>query len=434
MRRQQLPVHSPLPLGALVGGLAAAGGRNGDAAGRVLDHLTGRFGPVGVLRTDSGTSALALALAAVARGRPDAPVALPAYCCYDVATAAVAAELPVVLYDLDPRTLGPDPDSLGDALDRDVSAVVVAPLYGIPVDMAAVDRLVEGSATIVIEDAAQGAGATYRGRPIGSFGSLSVLSFGRGKGVTGAGGGALLAHDERGLALLERAEERIRPARSGWRDGVTGLALWGLARPSVYGIPAALPFLGLGETVYRPPRPARRQSTFSTGVLARTFELEAADVRRRRERAARLLRVVEDGRGPSDGQGLVPIRGPEDGDPAYLRLPVLAPEGRRDELLTTSARRLGVMPGYPRPLSTLEALRGRLVDEGRELPGAEALSERLLTVPTHGRLSGRDERRLVEWVGEIAVGSGGREDRIDRHARRVTSGKVPGEDTSLSAP
>ena len=68
--------------------------------------------PRELLLTDSGTSALALALQRAARERPG-PAALPAFCCYDIATAADVAGVPFVLYDVDPETLGPDPASLG---------------------------------------------------------------------------------------------------------------------------------------------------------------------------------------------------------------------------------------------------------------------------------------------------------------------------------
>src|SRR5207237_8893759 len=140
--------------------------------------------------TGSGTTALTAALIGVLKDRPGA-VALPAYGCYDLATAADGANAPVLLYDLDPHTLAPDLPQLRDALRQGASAVVVVHFYGHPVDLGEVKRLAAERGALVIEDAAQAAGAKLDGRPVGTQSSLAVLSFGRGKGLTGGSGGAL---------------------------------------------------------------------------------------------------------------------------------------------------------------------------------------------------------------------------------------------------
>ena len=62
----------------------------------------------------------------------------------------------------------------------------------------------------VIEDAAEALGATYRGKPAGSFGAIGVLSFNGNKIMTTSGGGALLCDD---VALVERARHLASQAR-----------------------------------------------------------------------------------------------------------------------------------------------------------------------------------------------------------------------------
>ena len=255
--RRQLPVHSPLGLAALAAGaralLSPAAGL--DAEAEVQRRLAERFSGAAVLRTDSGTSALRLALHALGVARTG-PVALPAYCCYDIATAADGAGVPVLLYDLDPLTLGPSFPSLVAVLEAGAQAVVAVHLYGVPADLGEICRLAEQHRALVVEDAAQGAGMSWEGRPAGATGSLGVLSFGRGKGCTGGGGGALLANDAAGeRALAVARHELARGSGGGDRLAAAG-AQWLLGRPSLYGVPASLPFLGLGETVYREPTPA----------------------------------------------------------------------------------------------------------------------------------------------------------------------------------
>ena len=120
----QLPVFSPLPLKAL---LRALGGRlpNGEDPRAVLSELlAGERGAKRVILYGSGTQALQVALR-VAVDSIGGEVALPAYSCFDVATAAVAARVPVRFYDVDPETLGPDLVSLEAALEASPWAVTL---------------------------------------------------------------------------------------------------------------------------------------------------------------------------------------------------------------------------------------------------------------------------------------------------------------------
>jgi len=96
------PAYSPVSAGSFAGGLRglAFGGPAG-----IDQWLARRYNVDAVLLVDSGTSALRLAIestAAEASARPR--VALPAYGCYDLATAAIGAGSEVAFYDLDPLT------------------------------------------------------------------------------------------------------------------------------------------------------------------------------------------------------------------------------------------------------------------------------------------------------------------------------------------
>jgi dTDP-4-amino-4,6-dideoxygalactose transaminase len=372
----------------LAGGRAAA---SDVAAGRgrttLLALLARQYAPCGVVLTDSGTSALTAAIAGNVRDRPGAAVALPAFACYDVATAADGAGVPVLLYDVDPRTLAPDLESVRAALRADTAAIVVAHFYGYPVDLTEVNRLAEESGAVVIEDAAQAAGATLGDRPAGAQASLSVLSFGRGKGWTGGGGGALLAFDDRGTPVLEATRALLGAPRRGWGDLAALGAQSLLARPSLYAIPAALP-LGLGETVYRPPRPARGPAAATAAVLAASWPLAAAEVDVRRRNAARLLAALEHQAAFATITTLPHAR------PGYLRLPTLASR----EVRGTVAASLGVFPSYPQALCDLPGFAARCMNRHDPFPGARLLASRLCTLPTHSRLDGRDLARLEGWI------------------------------------
>lgn len=392
--RYQLPVYSPVSAAALAVGVRAAArpARNAWAQQRLTALLRARYHPQSVVLTDSGTTALTAALIGILRDRPGFSVALPAYACYDVATAARGADAPVFLYDLDPHTLAPDLDSVRAALRDGAAAIVVVHLYGCPLDLTELNHLAAHAGAIVIEDAAQAAGATFGGRPAGALGSIGVLSFGRGKGLTGGGGGALLAHDEAGAHVLERARGLLGAPRRGWSEVCAILAQWGLARANVYALPAALPFLRLGETVYRDPRPLRVPTAASCSVVAATWAAAALEVEVRRRHAEQLLDALRGRR------AFEPIRTPPQARPGYLRLPVLASPSVRRRAAETAARRLGIMPGYPLALCDLKQLSPHCLNREGAFHGGRLLAARLCTIPTHSRLSAGDLTRIERWI------------------------------------
>jgi dTDP-4-amino-4,6-dideoxygalactose transaminase len=136
MLRKQMPACTPIGWRAVAAATAALADRGdrtkADGFETVRALLAAHFSARTVLLTDTGTGALQIALRAAGARAPGAPVALPAYCCYDVATAAVGAGVPVLFYDLDSRTLSPDLASIDDVLRRGARAVVVAHLFGLP--------------------------------------------------------------------------------------------------------------------------------------------------------------------------------------------------------------------------------------------------------------------------------------------------------------
>jgi len=390
MFRHVPPVRSPLDLVALRAGWRASRdpGSALVAEASVRRALRERYAPAEVVFTDSGTSSLALALQMAAKG-PARPIALPAYGCYDLATAADGAGCPVLLYDVDPATLSPDLQSLRDALAAGAGTIVVAHLYGVPANLTSVRALAVEFGAQIIDDAAQGAGATFGGVPLGLHGTLGVVSFGRGKGLTGGSGGALIVPPESTLREATLALDLPAAQSSNWRALLATTAQWTLARPALYGIPASIPFLGLGETVYRPPHPAGAITAFSLGVLSRTVELLGAELSIRRAHANRLRRALSTG-------AITAIEVPPEALPSYLRFPVRVPPALRAVAL--GARRLGVMPGYPTSLASLTGFGARCRNAGQAMPGADELAATLFTLPTHSAQREHDLLRLERWL------------------------------------
>jgi hypothetical protein len=176
-----------------------------------------------------------------------------------------------------------------------------------------------------------------------------------------------------------RAAKGTRSAATGWggRAAATTLAQWILGRPGLYGVPAAIPGLALGETVYHPPVAVGRMATFCLELAVRTADLSMAEAAGRRTRALDLEERI------AGVKGLSTIRSVPQGQPGYLRLPVIAGGGHGGLQDPSKARALGIMPGYPLALPELPALQGRIIEPRPDAPVARRLAEELLTLPTH---------------------------------------------------
>ena len=409
---RQTPVHSPLPLRAIVASVPAAiraslpttiaskvPATTVDPRDRLRARLLAEYGARACVLTGSGTDALRIALEIVGDFSGGAPVALPAFACYDVATAAVGARTAVLFYDVDPATLSPDLDSLERALRAGARSVVLAPLYGIPIDWAATADLAGRYGATIIEDAAQGHGAYWRGRPLGSLGTLAVLSFGRGKGWTGGRGGALLlgpdADPELAAAFARRADDLPGDDAGPTSDAAVLLAAIAqcvLARPTLYAWPHAVPGLHLGRTVYREPTQPRPMPRAAAAILEATRDDAAAEAAARRRNASRYLDAL-DGDGPA-----TPIRPPQGAAPGYLRLPLRLPAGLPGLADPRAAERLGIAPSYPTPLPSLPPLRPLLAAPPAPHSGAATLARQLVTLPTHSRLTDAEQQEVLRHV------------------------------------
>jgi dTDP-4-amino-4,6-dideoxygalactose transaminase len=381
------PVHSPVALPDLFRGAAAVAGLSTAGGEELQGTLLKDYGAGSVWLFDSGTSALIAAFRLASRGAL-LRVACPSYICVDVGSAAQFVGVELVLYDTDPATLSPDIDSLRRAVGSGVSAVLVAHLFGFPVAMDEVRALCDEHGLTLIEDAAQEAGARYNGQRLGSMGDLAILSFGRGKGATGGGGGALLIngdwsskHDLHGDELSNAKQP------PGWRPLIASKAQWLFGRPGLYCLPLSLPYLRLGQMVYRAAHEPRGISRASAAILSGGRRIAAAATEGRRAMAERYSGMI----GPRSR--LTRIAEARGAEASYLRFPVKDISADRAE-----SRRLGIVRGYPKLLDEEVRLRATVVPGGGQRPGAAELRDRLFTLPTHSQVQDVDVRRILAWI------------------------------------
>jgi hypothetical protein len=291
------------------------------------------------------------------------------------------------LYDLDPATLSPDLESVRAVIGRGVDAIVVAHLYGYPADIVGVATIAAEHGIPVIEDAAQGAGGTLSGALAGSFGDVSILSFGRGKGTTAGAGGALLVRTPELAEWTARERSVLAGGSNGGTEVVSLVAQRVLSHPYIYRIPSSIPSLKLGEMVFRAPHSPRTMSTAGAAVLFWSLRDEPRQIASRRERARQLLERVS---GSTQGKAVRPISG---GEPGFLRFALVDTRGR----LAPDIDR-GVLRGYPMTLAHHAQLAPLLAVGETAGAGSGFLRDRLFTAPTHFRVNESDIAGITEWL------------------------------------
>ena len=117
-----------------------------------------------------------------------------------------------VFIDIELDTWNMDPEALKKAFELfpDVKLVVLAHLYGTPAKIDEIRKICDEHNALLIEDAAESLGATYKGKQTASFGDVSIISFNGNKIITGSSGGMLLAKSKEDAAKVRKWSTQSR--------------------------------------------------------------------------------------------------------------------------------------------------------------------------------------------------------------------------------
>lgn len=129
-----------------------------------------------------------------------------------------------VFIDSEYETWNMDPIALEKAYKKypNVKVVIVAHLYGTPSKIDEIRKIVRKNNGILIEDAAESFGATYKGKQTGSFGDFNVISFNGNKIITGSCGGMILTNDEKCAKLARKWSTQSREPSSWYQHTELG--------------------------------------------------------------------------------------------------------------------------------------------------------------------------------------------------------------------
>ena len=364
--------HSPLyderELEAVRSALAAQTTGDGPIGRRVEARLSKLLAGRRVLLTTSCTHALELALLALGVG-PGQEVITPSFTFVSSANAALRVGARPVFAEIDERTLGLDPEDVERRLTPRTAAIVPVHYAGVAPDMDAILDIARRRRLRVVEDAAQGLAARYRGKPLGALGDAGCLSFHETKNLSCGEGGALAIADPELAQRAEIAREK-GTNRAAFLRGEVDKYTW-VAEGSSYVLSDVLAAL----------------------LDAQLDKLDAIQARR----AAITARYRS---GLADWAATGGVRLPAllpDREPNHHIFYLLYPAPQARDRALAALRAGGVLATFHYvPLHS--SPHGRSLGPQPELPITERVASTLLRLPLHPRLTDDDVERVIEAV------------------------------------
>lgn len=159
------------------------------------------------LVTHSCTAALEMA-AILCDLEPGDEVIMPSFTFVSTANAVVLRGAVPVFVDIDADTLNIDPALVAEAVTPRTKAIFAVHYAGFPADMDALAAIAKEHDLLLIEDAAQALGSSYKGRPAGSLGDMAAFSFHETKNIVSGEGGALTLNRPDLVARAEIIREK----------------------------------------------------------------------------------------------------------------------------------------------------------------------------------------------------------------------------------
>ena len=171
------------------------------------EFLEQTIGSKKALLTHSCTAALEMT-AHLMDISPGDEVIMPSYTFVSTANAFVIRGAIPVFIDIREDTLNINENLIGQAITQKTKAIVVVHYAGVACEMDPILDLAKRHNLYVVEDAAQGIMASYKGRPLGSIGDFGCLSFHETKNIHCGEGGALLLNNEKHVEKAEIIREK----------------------------------------------------------------------------------------------------------------------------------------------------------------------------------------------------------------------------------
>lgn len=369
-----IPLNKPFVAGKELFYIAQAitfGNLSGDGVftSRCSRLLESQFGIHRVLMTPSCTAALELAAVLCDLG-PGDEVILPSYTFVSTANAIIKTGAKPVFVDIRPDTLGMDADRVKEALTPRTRAVFVVHYAGVACQMERIMALAGDHNLLVVEDAAQGVNAFYRGRALGSIGHLGTFSFHETKNYMCGEGGALCINVPELVARAEIIRDK-GTNRQKFLRGEVDKYTW----------------VDVGSSYV----PSELACAFLFGQL----EMLEPISRQRREIYQRYCSLLR----PLHQQGLLQLpHVPDDCVSNYHLFYVLLPDRAIRDGLLECLKSKGIQAAFHYVPLHSSPMGLKLGNRKESLPVTEQYSGRLLRLPFYYEITAAEQARVVREV------------------------------------
>lgn len=371
----------------------------------IEEQLGRRFGGGQAQLTSSGRAALYEAVRAAGIGAGD-EVIIQAFTCLAVPEAIAWAGATPVYGDIDPATYNLDLTKLREKITPRTRAIIIQHTFGIPASMDDILSLAREHHLLIIEDLAHGLGGQYKDRPLGSFGDVAILSFGRDKTISCVFGGAVVS---RRPDLMNK----IRSAVAAYPLPSAAWVMQQLLHPVLVNLFLPLYFIaGLGKTLLvlcqrlgllsmavtpeektRGDKPyfiERRFHPALVPLLAEQLKQLPSFTQRRRAIAKRYLQEL----GGSEYMQVSAVSA------NWLRFPVRLADKRG---VLAAAKRAKILLGdwYASPVAPVTLAQSSLTHYvPGSCPEAERAALHVINLPTHPRMTDEDVSRVIKFIRE----------------------------------
>jgi dTDP-4-amino-4,6-dideoxygalactose transaminase len=346
---------------------------DGPFTARCSRLLEARFGAPKVLLTTSCTHALEMASLLLDLG-PGDEVILPSFTFVSTVNAFVLRGARPVFVDIRPDTLNLDESLVEAALTERTRALFLVHYAGVACEMDSLMALAQKHGLAVVEDAAHAIGASYRGRPLGTFGDLATFSFHETKNVSCGEGGALVINRPE---LVERAEVI--------REKGTDRSKFFRGEIDKYG------WVDLGSSYL----PSELLAAF---LLAQLEELDGLNARR----AAICTRYRAGLEGAAAAGKLRLLSIPPECTSSHHLFGILLPDGEVRQRVQQRMKAQGIHPTFHYQSLHLSTMGRTFGYADGDLPVTEEVTERLLRLPLFNELTeGEVDRVLAALLGAL---------------------------------
>ncbi|MGM9998438.1 MAG: aminotransferase class I/II-fold pyridoxal phosphate-dependent enzyme [Candidatus Bruticola sp.] len=337
---------------------------------------------------------------------PHSKVIIPAWTHHSIPSVIIAAGLQPHLVDIREGSWVMGPETISDEDWEGVSAVIITHMYGCPAPVEELAAIARSKSIVVIEDCAQGFGASVNGKKVGTFGDAAIFSFALTKNFTTLGGGMAVFQNEHlaEVASLRMEDSYITPSSSIYPKIFKAAAMWagtttvGFTLSAYVLLSVGWSFLGK-DTLHsmfedsintNAPDISSKPSPVQAALGRRLLEWADEQNKQRTQNGKKLIELLQQAKLP----GLVIPKYPSYGESVFTSFVVGHIENEK-LARQLSSHSVDTSPGYLKPVQQIPMF-SESVSYTSKLTTTNLLARTQLHLPIYPRLKDSDLERIVK--------------------------------------